>query len=88
MFFRGRKKHASGQALELSLSGIAVFSAADFELGEAVEVRFPLPQSSQKMRLKAIARNHAGQRWGFQFATLKPVQLTTLQAACRLLAMQ
>ena len=88
VLFRGRKRQAMGQALEVSLGGIAVFTRADFHLGEPVEVRFPLPQSAKTLRLKAVARNNVGQRWGFEFSTLKPLQLTALQTACRVLGMQ
>lgn len=88
VFFCGRKRHGLGQALELSLSGMAVFTQADFDFGQTVQVRFPLPQSAKTLRLTAVARNKTGQRWGFEFATLKPVQVTMLQAACRVLGMK
>jgi hypothetical protein len=88
VFFRGRKREALGQALEVSPGGISVFTPADFHLGEPVEVRFPLPQSAKTLRLRAVARNNVGQRWGFEFFPLKPLQLTALQAACRVLGMQ
>ena len=87
-FFRGRKRQGLGQALELSLSGMAVFTPADFDFGQPVEVRFALPQSAKTLRLNAIARNKTGQRWGFEFSFLKPLQVAALQTACRVLGMK
>jgi len=88
VFFRGHKQHGMGQALELSLSGMAVFTPAEFDFGQPVEVRFPLPQSAKTLRLSAVARNKTRQRWGFEFSSLKPVQVSALQAACRVLGMK
>ena len=34
VFFRGHKRHGLGQVLELSLSGTAVFTPADFDFGQ------------------------------------------------------
>ena len=88
VFSRKHRRHGLGQALELSLSGMAVFTAAEFDFGQPVEVRFPLPQSAKTLRLSAVARNKTGQRWGFEFPSLKPMQVAALQAACRVLGMK
>ena len=88
VFFCGRKRHGLGQALELSQSGMAVFTPADFEFGQPVEVRFPVPQSTKTLRVNAVARNKTGERWGFEFSSLKPVQVSALKAACRVLGMK
>ena len=88
VFFHGNKQHGRGQALELGLSGIAVFTAADFDFGQPVEVRFPVPQSAKTLRVNAVARNKTGERWGFEFSSLKPVQVSALKAACRVLGMK
>jgi len=74
-FFRGRKRQG------------LVFAPADFD-GQPVEVRFGLPQSAKTLRLNAIARNKTGQRWGFEFSSLRPLQVAALQTACRVLGMR
>ena len=88
VFLRGRKPYVLGQALELSLSGMAVFTPADFSVGQPVEMRFPLPQSAKTLRVTAVARNKTGERWGFEFSALKPMQVAALQTACRVLGMK
>jgi PilZ domain-containing protein len=87
-FLRGQKQHGLGQALELSLSGIAVFTPADFDFGQPVEMRLPVPQSAKTLRVTAVARNKTGERWGFEFTSLRPMQVSALRAACRVLGMR
>jgi hypothetical protein len=65
-------KRISGQAIELSQSGIAILTVADMVLGQMVDLRFTLRRSL--MRLRAIVRNRQGARYGLEFLTLSSEQ--------------
>lgn len=56
----------SGQAIEISQSGIAILAAADLRLGEVVELQFKLRQNL--MCLRAVVRKKEtvpGMGWSF-----------------------
>lgn len=65
-------KSISGQAIELSQSGIAIVTVADLALGEVVDLYFTLGRNL--MRLRAIVRNRKGARYGIEFLTLSSEQ--------------
>ena len=76
-------KRNSGQAIEISQSGIAIVTVADLALGEVVDLQFTIRRDP--VHLRAIVRNRTGARYGLEFLTLSAEQRRHIAAACHAL---
>lgn len=74
VFRAGRLHPLFGRTLGVSEAGISALLAADLEVGESVHLEFTLPTSSQRLAVRAVARNRSGARYGFEFLSLSEAQ--------------
>src|SRR5512146_2091144 len=72
---RGGQRHPLyGRTRGISEAGISALLAADLEVGESVHLEFTLPTCSQRLAVRAVARNRSGARYGFEFLSLSEAQ--------------
>jgi len=57
----------SGRGNEVSEGGLAIFAGVEVKLGEELSVEFTPPYSSEPLRVRAIARNRKGYKYGIEF---------------------
>jgi hypothetical protein len=56
-----------GYGLRVSEGGMYLFAAADFEMGERVEIEFRKPHSGERSRRSGIVRNRVVYLYGVEF---------------------
>lgn len=80
VFRAGQPHPLFGRTLGVSEAGISALLAADLEVGESVHLEFTLPTCSQRLAVRAVARNRSGARYGFEFLSLSEAQREAISA--------
>jgi c-di-GMP-binding flagellar brake protein YcgR len=80
VFRAGQPHPLFGRTLGISEAGISALLAADLEVGESLHLEFTLPACSQKLVVRAVARNRSGARYGFEFLSLSEAQRDAISA--------
>jgi uncharacterized protein (TIGR02266 family) len=66
---------------DISGSGIFLYTANPFAVGDRVQLSFVLPGSSEPMRLSAVVRRVAeGKGMGLQYDSIPPADLAAIRA--------
>jgi len=76
----GQSRPLFGRTLGISEAGISALLAANLEVGESLHLEFTLPTCSQKLAVRAVARNRSGARYGFEFLSLSEAQREAISA--------
>ncbi len=61
--------------------------AAGWEVGTSVRLQFSVSIATVPMRVRAVIRNRASYRYGFEFVDLTPEQRETIGRTCRTLGL-
>jgi len=76
-----------GRAHDLSERGLSVYAFAEFEEGQQVHLEFIPPFSRKSLKLIAIVRNRAGNRYGMELRNVRHDAAEELSRACRTLSL-
>jgi PilZ domain len=68
-----------GRTLEVSCCGLSMVSAAEFQLGEIVDLAFKIAEC--EISVRAAVRNRTGARYGIEFLTLSAEQRLHIASA-------
>jgi hypothetical protein len=74
-----------GRGEDISEFGMAMFVAAELEVGDVVQFDFVLPYRQQKLLVKATVRNRKGFRYGVEFISTTDQDRHAITSACRVL---
>jgi len=75
-----------GRVVDLSCAGVSALIAADFQIGEVLELEWGLPYTSDMVRLDAAIRSRDGYRYGMQFVCVIPADQEKIKRSCAALA--
>ncbi len=87
-----RRYHGSvtvhyGRASNVSVGGIMLVAPVDLEGGEAIELEFNLPHSSEVLQLRAVVRHRFGQySYGIEFRDMTDQTRHTITRMCETLS--
>ncbi|HEY1262951.1 MAG TPA: PilZ domain-containing protein [Terriglobales bacterium] len=85
VFRKGVNHTIWGRSAMLGQEGIGCTLTGELEVGEVVGLEFPVPLSSNPVKLRAIVRYKNGFQYGFEFLAVDPVQRQAMQRACDIL---
>jgi PilZ domain len=78
-----RSLHARG--IDLSETGVAAIVEYGLFPGDRAQIELELPHSREVLLLPAVIQNRSNTRYGFQFLSMSPCQLTSLTGFCHML---
>jgi PilZ domain len=73
------------RSTDLSESGIAAVVECGLFPGDRAQIKLELPHSGEVLLLSAVIQNRSNSRYGFQFLSLSPRQISSLSDFCRML---
>jgi hypothetical protein len=76
-----------GRSLNINQGGIGGIFVAGWEVGTSVMLQFSVPIASTPVKVKAVVRNCAGYRYGFEFTDLTPEERETIRRTCTTLGL-
>ena len=83
----GKGSTVFGQGSDLSEGGMSAYLAADFVLGEVLELEMTLPYAQRGIFVRASVRNRDGYRYGIEFLQMAPADKQLLQRSLKALAL-
>ena len=76
-----------GRSLNINEGGIGGVFTAGWEVGTSVGLQFSVPIATDPVRVRAVIRNRASYRYGFEFVDLTPEHRETIGRTCRTLGL-
>jgi len=76
-----------GRAHDLSERGLSLYAFAELEEGQQVHLEFVPPFSRKSLKLIAIVRSRAGNRYGMELRNVHHDAAEALSRACRTLSL-
>jgi len=83
----GMRTTFQGRAHDLSERGLSLYAFAELEEGQQVHLEFIPPFSRKVLKLTAIVRSRAGNRFGMELRNIHRDAAEELSRACRTLSL-
>ena len=83
----GKGSSFQGRAHDLSERGLSLYAFAELEEGQQVHLDFIPPFSRKRLKLLAIVRSQAGNRYGMELRNVHHDAAEDLSRACRTLSL-
>ena len=83
----GKRSTFQGRAHDLSERGLSLYAFAELEEGQQVQLDFIPPFSRKSLKLIAIVRSRAGNRYGMELRNVHHDAAEDLSRACRTLSL-
>jgi len=83
----GKPLTFSGEASNVSIGGMALFTTRHLEPGTSLVMVLILPYSSEELKLRGVVRNRNGFTHGIEFTHSTPLQERLIELNCRAFAL-